>query len=215
MLVGMHRGFMPFDGVMTLHSVVQGTAACLASSFTQASACDFPFLFNLMSKLGGVIACQVNADRVLESRRTARRVSGRHPRRVHDVQACASHRTVVAERLRRVCAPPRVPIIPFVTIGSAEIFPIVGRIDWAWWKKLTEWPFIPVTSPVPLPSKWHTLFLEPMHTERDYGPDAAEDHAVVRRIGTELKRRMEAATADLIQQRKSIFRGSVFQGEVR
>src|SRR5207244_1825475 len=110
-----------------------------------------------------------------------------------------------------------VPIVPFVTVGSAEIFPILGRIKWRWWKALTEWPFIPITPtfplvPVPLPSKWHTLFLEPLQVGREYPPESASDTAVVSAIGAELRRRMEAAIADLRSRRRSIFFGSVFRG---
>jgi 1-acyl-sn-glycerol-3-phosphate acyltransferase len=111
----------------------------------------------------------------------------------------------------------RAPIVPFVTIGSAEIFPILGRLDWSWWKKYSEWPFIPITPtfpllPVPLPSKWHTVFLDPMHVERDHGPAAAGDPVIVKRIGAELKQRMEVAVADLRRRRRSIFFGSLRDG---
>ncbi len=103
--------------------------------------------------------------------------------------------------------------MPFVTVGSAEIFPVFYRFDWAWWKRYSEWPFLPVTptmSLVPLPSKWHTVFLEPIHVEERYGPEAAADRDVVRALSQEVRERMEDAMAEMLKRRKSIFRGSIF-----
>jgi 1-acyl-sn-glycerol-3-phosphate acyltransferase len=214
-LVGMHRGFMPFDGVMTLLSIVHATGRVPRFLIHPGVGLRFPFLFNLMSKLGGVIACQENADHVLD----AGELLGVYPegirgaftmyKRVHRIGPSWRNDCIVFA-LRH-----GVPIMPFVTVGSADIFPILGRIDWAWWKKHTEWPFIPITPtfpfvPLPLPSKWHTVFLDPLHVEREYSRDAADNRSVVSAIGIEVKRRMEAAVADLVARRKSIFFGSVF-----
>jgi 1-acyl-sn-glycerol-3-phosphate acyltransferase len=105
----------------------------------------------------------------------------------------------------------RAPLLPFVTVGSAEIYPILGRVDSKWFKRYTEWPFLPIVpSPVPLPSKWHTRFLAPMHIEKEHGPEAAEDPRLVRRISLECRQRMQAALDDMLLRRRSIFFGSIF-----
>jgi len=209
-LIGMHRGFMPFDGVMNLLSVVQGTGRVPRFLIHPGVGLRFPFLFNLMSKLGGVIACQENADRVLGSGE----LLGVYPEGIRGAFTMYRRAHRIGPSWRNDCIAfalrHRVPIVPFVTVGSAEIFPILGRVDWRWWKKYTEWPFIPVTTPFPLPSKWRTLFLEPIHVDRSASAEDADDPAVVRAIGAEVKRRMEAATADLVGRRRSIFLGSVF-----
>jgi len=109
----------------------------------------------------------------------------------------------------------RAPIVPFVTVGSAETFPIIGKLNWGWWKRRTEWPFFPITptwplAPVPLPSKWHTLYLPPLNVEDRYPPEAADDPETVRAVSREVRARMEEALQDLKRRRKSIFFGSVF-----
>jgi len=208
-LVGMHRGFMPFDGVMTLLGVVEGTGRIPRFLIHPGVGLRFPYLFNLMSKLGGVIACQENADRVL----AAGELLGVYPEGIRGAFTMYKRAHRIGPSWRNDCIAfalrHRVPIVPFVTIGSAEVFPIVGRIDWRWWKQYTEWPFIPITTPVPLPSKWHTQFLEPICVEREYPPEAAADAAVVRAIGADVKRRMESATAHLLSRRRSRFVGSL------
>jgi nucleoside-diphosphate-sugar epimerase/1-acyl-sn-glycerol-3-phosphate acyltransferase len=211
-LVGMHRGFMPFDGVMTLHSVVQGTGRVPRFLIHPGVGMRFPFLFNLMSKLGGVIACQENANRILESGQ----LLGVYPEGIRGAFTMYTRAHRIGPSWRNDCVAfalrHGVPIVPFVTIGSAEIFPIVGRIDWRWWKRFTEWPFIPVTTPFPLPSKWHTAFLEPLHVEHEYGRETADDPRAIRAISTRVKRQMEEAVTDLRRRRRSLFFGSIGEG---
>src|SRR5690348_4428309 len=88
----------------------------------------------------------------------------------------------------------RAPIVPFVFLGTAETFPILGRIEWSWWKRSTEWPFIPITPtfpllPVPLPTKWHLQVLPPLVVPEADDPEAADDPRLVRRIGDEVRDR--------------------------
>ena len=111
----------------------------------------------------------------------------------------------------------RAPIIPFVTAGSAEIFPIFGKIKSHFWTRYTDWPFIPITAtfpllPFPLPSKWHTQFLLPISLNQ-YPPEAAEDRAVVKCISREVRTKMQQAVDEMLSRRRSIFFGSVFEPE--
>ncbi len=108
----------------------------------------------------------------------------------------------------------RSPIVPFVTVGSAEIFPVLARLEWPWWQRLTEWPCFPIAPPfpllpVPLPSKWHTRVLEPFHVEALHGPEAAADPEVVAALGAEVRRRMTRALEDLLARRRHRFWGSL------
>lgn len=110
------------------------------------------------------------------------------------------------------------PIAPFVTVGSAEIYPILGRADWRWVKRLTEWPYLPLTPtfpwlPVPLPSKWHTRFLEPLEVAGRWSPQDADDPAVVAEIGDQVEARMQAAIDEMLRRRRSWWWGSVFDEE--
>jgi hypothetical protein len=65
---------------------------------------------------------------------------------------------------------------------------------------------------VPLPSKWHTLVLEPIHVEWDY-PPAADDDRVVRAIGQVVRRHLERALTWMRARRRSVFYGSIFGEE--
>ncbi len=216
-LTGVHRGFMPFDGVMALHLLVRETGRA-PRFLLHPTLLKFPFLFDFMTRLGGVPACRENADRILG----AGGVLGIYPEGIRG--AFTPYRRAYRlgkfgrDEYVRMALRNRAPIVPFVTVGSAEIFPILGRVDWSWWKRWTEWPYLPLTPtfpwlPLPLPSKWHTRFLAPLHVEADHGPEAADDPRVVAAISAEVRRRMRAAFDGMLARRRSVFRGSVFDGE--
>ncbi|MCA1635108.1 MAG: 1-acyl-sn-glycerol-3-phosphate acyltransferase [Acidobacteria bacterium] len=214
-LVGVHRGFMPWDAVMTLHLLVRRLGR-YPRFLIHPGLIRFPFLFNFHTKLGGIIACQENADRVLERDE----LLSIYPEGIRG--AFALYRDAYRlgkfgrDEFVKMALRHRAPIVPFVTVGSAEIFPIIGKLNWGWWKRRTEWPFFPITptwplAPVPLPSKWHTQFLSPIHVEDRYPPEAADDPETVRAISREVRCRMEEAIQEMLSRRKSIFFGSIFE----
>lgn len=217
MLVGMHRGFMPWDGVMALHLLVRKTGR-YPRFLTHPGLLKFPFLANFMTRLGGVIASQQSADRVLESDE----LLGIFPEGIHG--AFTSYRNAYQlqefgrDAFVKMALRNRAPIVPFVTVGSAEIFPILGKIKSRLWTRYADWPFIPLTPtfpliPIPLPSKWHTQFLAPIHIEKDYPPEAVRDRSIVKAISLEVRTRMQQAVNDMLARRKSIFFGSIFEAE--
>jgi 1-acyl-sn-glycerol-3-phosphate acyltransferase len=213
-LTGVHRGFMPWDGVMTLHTVYQATGR-IVRFLVHPCLVKFPFLANYMTKLGGIPACRESADWVLGRDE----LLGMYPEGIHG--AFTPYRDAYRlgkfgrDEYVRMALRNGAPIVPYVTVGSAEIFPILARLDWGWWKRFSEWPCFPIAPPfpllpLPLPSKWHMQFLEPLHVERSHPPEAAEDPEVVRTISQEVRRRLEGAMADLRRRRRHVFWGSVF-----
>jgi 1-acyl-sn-glycerol-3-phosphate acyltransferase/nucleoside-diphosphate-sugar epimerase len=209
-LVGMHRGFMPFDGVMALFALVTKSDR-IPRFLIHPSLTKFPFLADFMAKLGGIMACQENGDWVLQRDE----LLGVFPEGIRGAFTMYDRAYTLGKFGRdefvRMALRNRAPILPFVTVGSAEIYPILKRVDWKWFKRYTEWPFLPITAaPFPLPSKWHTRFLPPMHVEQEYGPEAADDPKTVHRISLEVRQRMQAAIDEMLLRRKSIFFGSIF-----
>jgi 1-acyl-sn-glycerol-3-phosphate acyltransferase len=216
-LVGVHRGFMPFDGVITAHLVAR-EAGRIPRFLTHPGLVKFPFLHNFMIRQGGIIACNENADYILKRDG----LLAIYPEGIHGAFRLYREAYQLAKFGRdeyvRMALRNRAPIIPFVTLGSAEIFPILAKIEWSWWKRYSEWPFVPVTPtfpllPVPLPSKWHMLFLEPVHVEQQYPPEAADDNRIVQSIGQEIRRQMQETLSWMRGRRRSIFFGSILGKE--
>jgi 1-acyl-sn-glycerol-3-phosphate acyltransferase len=215
-LVGVHRGFMPWDGVMTVHLVAQQTSR-IPRFLIHPGLVKFPILHDYMTKQGGLIACHENADYVLQR-------DGLLAIFPEGIQgAFKLYRDVYRlEKLRnefvKMALRNQAPIIPFVTLGAAEIFPILAKIEWSWWKRYAEWPFIPITPtfplvPLPLPTKWHMRFLSPLHVEQQYPPEAAEQEEVVRAIAEEVRLRLDEAWTEMRKRRRSLFYGSIFTAE--
>jgi 1-acyl-sn-glycerol-3-phosphate acyltransferase len=214
-LVGVHRGFMPWDGVMTLERVRRDRGR-FVRFLIHPSLAKPPYLAPLMSRLGGVIACRENGDRLL--RRGD--LLGVYPEGIRG--AFTPYRE--AYRLgsfgrhdyARLALRRGAPIVPFVILGNAEIFPILGRVDWRWFRRLTEWPYLPLTPtfpllPVPLPSKWHMLFLPPIDVAGEYPPAAADDPAAVRAVGERVRDLLGDTLRELRARRRHVFFGSIFE----
>lgn len=214
-LAGVHRGHQPWDGVMTFYLLVRELGR-YTRYLIHPTLVKFPFLAPYMIKCGGVHACQENADWVLE-RNGLLAIFPEGIRGAFTMYRDAYKlRRFGRDEYVRIALRHGAPIIPYVTVGSAEIFPIFGKIKWSWWKRYSEWPFLPVTPTlglVPLPSKWHTWFLEPIPTE-GYPPEAADDRATVKAISAQVRASMETAIAEMLRRRKSIWWGTIFeQGE--
>jgi 1-acyl-sn-glycerol-3-phosphate acyltransferase/nucleoside-diphosphate-sugar epimerase len=215
-LAGNHRGFMPFDGVMAFHHIVREVGR-YPRVLIHPTLLKIPVPFDF-AKLGGIKVSRENADYVLQRDELLiiypEGIEGafRFYREVYHLGKFGRDEYVKAA-LRNSA-----PIVPFVTVGSAEIFPIFGKIEWRWWKQSTLWPFIPITPtfpllPLPLPTKWHTQFLPPLHIEQQYPPEAARDAATVRAISQDVRSKMQEAIDGMLKRRKSIFFGALFHGE--
>lgn len=216
-LVGVHRAFMPWDGILIVDLFLKKLGRC-PRFLMHPGLAKPPFISDFMTKIGAVIGCQENGDYVLERDQ----ILGVFPEGINGAFTLYRDAYRLGKFGRndfvRMALRNGAPIVPFVTVGSAEILPIFKKIEWRWWKRHTDWPCLPITPtfpllPVPLPSKWHTQFLAPIHVEKRYGPEAADDPAIVRAISQEVRDRMQEAIETILSRRKSIFFGSVFNHE--
>jgi 1-acyl-sn-glycerol-3-phosphate acyltransferase len=213
-LAGMHRGLMPWDGVMALHLVAREKRRYIRF-LTHPGLLKFPFVADFMAKLGGVVACQDSADRVL----AGDQLLGVFPEGARAAFAvCRDAYQLLPfgrDAFVKIALRHRAPIIPFVTLGSAEVFPIFARITSRRWTRYSDWPYLPLSTfpfvPVPLPSKWHMQFLAPLRVDQQYPPEAAQDASVVKAISREVRTRMQQAVDDMVRRRRSIFFGSIFE----
>ncbi len=171
-----------------------------------------------MTKLGGVVASQPNADRVLGDDE----LLGIFPEGIQGAftpyRGAYQLKEFGRDAFIKIALRNRAPIVPFVTVGSAEIFPILGSIKSRSWTRYSEWPSLPLTPtfpllPVPLPSKWHTKFLPPIHIEEEYPPEAERNPSIVKAISLDVRNRMQTAVNEMLVRRRSIFFGSIFSPE--
>lgn len=208
-LVGIHRGFQPWDGVMAMQEIARRTGRHVRF-LTHPTLIKFPFLAPYMLKLGAVPPAVESADEILD----CGQVLAIFPEGIRG--AFLEYGPNVYRPLRfrpdfvRFALRHRAPIVPFVTIGAAEIYPILKNFRWSWWQRHAEWPYLPLTptlGTIPLPSKWHTRYLPPIHL--DHPPEAAADVKLVRRLSDEVRADMAKALDDLVRRRRRIFWGDL------
>ena len=207
-LMGVHRGLVPFDAMLALHKIV-GESGRVPRFLIHPALLRFPFIGDFMRGLGGVVACKENANWVLERGE----ILGLFPEGVRG--AFAPYRDAyTVQRFGRaefvhLSVRHRAPCSLFVTLGSAEVFPILSTLDWRAWKRWSGWPTFPLTpTPIPLPVKWHTLFLPPLVVETKEGASKA-DARTVKRYATFVHGVLEQTLHAMRDRRRSWFSGRV------
>ncbi len=214
LLTANHRGFMPFDGVVHRHSIWKARGRHIRI-LVIPSLFKFPFLSDFLVKQGGVVASQVNTQKLF-SRGS---LVGVFPEGIEGAfrmykgayQLGDMHRNLFA----RMAIANGVPIIPSATIGHVEIFPILAKVKSSFVVRHTGWPFLPITPtfpllPAPLPSKWHIRYLDPIPVD-GYSRSDASNPKAVQELAGQVCRVMQSHIDDMLSRRKHIFFGSIFR----
>ncbi len=205
-LLGIHRGFMPIDGYM-LMTYFWNRHERIIRTPIHPSLLKNPLPFNFAS-LGGFPANVENMDHIIQSEQWMllfpEGINGAF-KLYKDAYQLGSQGFAEAA----ACAiRNRAPLIPVLTVGSAEIFPILKKLHWPWFQRQTLWPAFPVAPPFPLlpfplPTKWRSQFLPAIHLDGDYDPAAATDPDVTQLVGARIKKEMQDRFLELKQQQKS------------
>ncbi len=215
MFVSNHRGFMPLDAVMHLSNVFTHRGRVIRFLILP-SLLRTPYLCNFLVKLGGVIANQVNANRLFE----AEELVGLFPEGIRGTfqpyKQTHRLRDFAKSAFAKMAIENRAPIIPCAVIGHSEIFPIIGRIDSGLVVKTLGWPYLPIApmfplAPVPLPSKWHIRILKPVPLD-GLSPADAENQKLLNEFSRHIQRIVQMNIDDMVPKRKSIFWGKVLDG---
>lgn len=214
LLVANRSGLLPWDALMIKAALEREhlekrRVRWLIEDFVY----NQPFLGPLVSQIGGVRACQENAQRLLFQEELVCVFP-------EGIQGAAKH---FAERYRlgrfgrggyiRLVLRTGSPIVPVAVIGAEEAHPVVGRVVIGG-NALLGIPFVPVTPTfpalgplglVPAPTKWSLVFGEPITFE--HGPEAADDLVLVRRLNEKVRTTLQAMVTEARRKRRSLFFG--------
>jgi 1-acyl-sn-glycerol-3-phosphate acyltransferase/nucleoside-diphosphate-sugar epimerase len=214
LLVANHRGFMPFDGVVHRNLILEATGRHIRI-LVIPSLFKFPFLSDFLIRQGGVVASQVNTQKLF----SRRELVGVFPEGINGAFRMYRGAYRLGDMGRNAFAKmaieSRVPIIPCATIGHVEIFPILAKVRSSLVVRHLGWPFLPITPtfpllPVPLPTKWHIRYLPPVPVA-GLSPEDAADPKVVRALAAEVADIMQRNIDDMLRRRKHIFFGNIFE----
>ena len=212
LIVANHSGVIPLDALMTTVALHDHHPARRALRMLAADlAIRTPLLGELTRKAGHTLACNPDAERLL----SAGEVVGVWPEGFKGIGKPFAERY----RLQRfgrggfVAAALRTstPIVPCSIVGAEETYPMIGDVRLL--ARVLGLPYFPVTPTfpllgplglVPLPSKWHIEFGEPIPTDA-LGPAAADDPMIVFTLTDQVRETIQQTLYSLLEQRGGAF----------
>ena len=214
LVVANHAGVLPFDGLMTAVAVhdkhpTHRDLRLLAADMVF----DMPMLGQAARKAGHTMACTADAHLLLAAGELTAvfpegyKGLGKHFKDRYKLQRFGRGGFVGAA-LRT-----KAPIVPCSIVGSEEIYPMIADVKLL--ARLFGLPYFPVTplfplagpvGMVPLPSKWHIQFGEPIETA-DYDESAAEDPMVTFELTDQVRETIQQTLYQLLANRRNMFLG--------
>jgi 1-acyl-sn-glycerol-3-phosphate acyltransferase len=214
LVVANHAGVLPFDGLMTSVAVHDNHPTNRDLRLLAADMVfDMPVLGQAARKAGHTMACTSDAHRLLAAGELTAvfpegyKGLGKHFKDRYKLQRFGRGGFVSAA-LRT-----KAPIVPCSIVGSEEIYPMMADIKLL--ARLLGLPYFPVTplfplaGPVgfvPMPSKWHIQFGEPIYTA-DYDEAAADDPMITFELTDHVRETIQQTLYQLLANRRNPFFG--------
>jgi 1-acyl-sn-glycerol-3-phosphate acyltransferase len=215
LLVANHSGTLPYDGAMLMYALRRDSATHRElRPLVEDFVFHFPYLGTFINRIGGVRACQENAERLLHNDQLV----AVFPEGIKGIGKLYKERYRLQRFGRggfiKLALRTGAPIIPVAIVGAEEIHPMLGRITWL--AKSVGIPYLPITPTFPLlgplglfplPSKWSIRFGAPVDLAGRYGPSAAEDRILVNKLAETVRSNIQEMIDETLAQRKSVLFG--------
>ncbi len=214
LVVANHAGVLPLDGLMASVAVHDYHPAHRDLRLLAADMVfDMPFVGQAARKAGHTMACTADAHRLLAAGELTAvfpegyKGLGKPFRDRYKLQRFGRGGFVSAA-LRA-----KAPIVPCSIVGSEEIYPMLADVKLI--ARLFGLPYFPVTplfplagplGLVPLPSKWHIQFGEPIPTD-SYDEATAEDPMVTFELTDQVRETIQQTLYQLLANRGNTFLG--------
>ena len=209
-----HSGQLPWDGAMVASSVyLEHPSQRLVRTLYASWFPTLPFVSSIFVKAGQTLASVENGTRLLEENQLV----AVYPEGIKGVGKLFRDRYRLARFGRggfvRMALRAQAPIIPVSVVGAEETYISLHKSDTI--AKLIGFPFFPITPTwpllgllgfVPLPTKWHIDFGEPIPMDQ-HGPAAANDLVLVSRLTDQVRNIVQQMIYDRLAQRQSVFFG--------
>jgi 1-acyl-sn-glycerol-3-phosphate acyltransferase len=214
LVVANHAGVLPFDGLMASVAVHDEHPAHRDLRLLAADMVfDMPFIGQAARKAGHTMACTSDAHRLLAAGELTAvfpegyKGLGKPFRDRYKLQRFGRG-GFVAAALRA-----KAPIVPCSIVGSEEIYPMIADVKLL--ARLFGLPYFPVTplfplagpaGLIPLPSKWHIQFGEPISTD-EYDESAADDPMVTFELTDQVRETIQQTLYQLLANRRNAYLG--------
>lgn len=215
LLVANHSGMLPYDGAMVMHAMHREHPARRdVRPLVEDFVFHFPYLGTFINRIGGVRACQANAERLLARNQVivvfpeGIKGMGKLYRQRYQLQRFGRGGFI------KLALRTRSPIIPVAIVGAEEAHPMLAKLTWL--SQSAGIPYVPITPTfpllgplglMPLPVKWTVRFGPPIDIPGDYGPEAASERLLVNELAESVRSRIQGMVDDILSQRKSVLFG--------
>jgi 1-acyl-sn-glycerol-3-phosphate acyltransferase len=214
LLVSNHSGQLPFDGAMIGTGILQNHPAARMMRALYANWFPtLPFVSDILTKTGQVMANDENAERLLRQDHLV----AVFPEGYKGVGKLYKDRYHLARFGRggfvRIALKTRAPMIPVAVVGAEETYISLYKSQTL--AKLVGFPYFPIspTFPwlgplglIPLPTKWYIDIGEPIHTDRY--PEGSENNLMlISQLTDQVRDTVQKMINDRLRMRKSIFMG--------
>ncbi len=214
LIVGNHSGTLPYDGAMIKSAIInEHTHRKDARFLVEDFVYHMPMMGTFMYRIGGVRACQENAERLLN----AGHLVIVFPEGVKGIGKHFSERYKLQRFGRggfvKLCMKTQSPLIPVAVVGAEEIHPILFKSNVL--AKTIGVPYIPITPTfpllgllgcVPFPTKWSIHFGEPI-TYSQYREDTLEDELLIHKLSEKVRTKIQNMIMEALKKRRSVWMG--------
>ena len=214
LIVSNHSGALPYDAAMVGLSVLrEHPARRNVRPLIEDFAFYLPFVSSFMAKIGGVRACQENAQMLLERDELVIvfpegvKGTGKPFSKRYHLQRFGRGGFV------RLCINTGSPIVPVSVVGAEEVQPIIGNLKYL--ARLMKVPYFPITPTFPLlgligmmpyPAKIFIDFCEPIDIAH-YGKEMIHDDIFVSQMSEKVRSIIQQSIIERLKKRKSVFFG--------
>lgn len=202
LLIANHSGQLPFDGTMIGTAVlVEAEPPRMIRAMVEKWVPTLPFASTFFSRMGQVVGTPENCRRLL-SQGEAILVFPEGAKGISKLYKDAYKLQEFGNGFMRLALEMKVPIVPIAVVGAEE--QAVAVADLKGVARLVGFPAMPVVLqgvPLPLPTKYHLYFGEPMEFRGSADEEDAEVEKKVRQVKATIQAMLNAGLRD----RKHIF----------
>ncbi|HME90397.1 MAG TPA: lysophospholipid acyltransferase family protein [Myxococcaceae bacterium] len=203
LLVANHSGQLPLDGAMIeVALMIEADPPRVVRSMVERWVQTLPYVSTFMARVGQIVGTPENCRRLL----AAEEAILVFPEGVRGLGKLWPQRYRLQDfglGFMRLALETNTPMVPVAVIGAEEQAPALVNLKPL--AKLLGFPYLPLTPtgvPLPLPTKYHLYFGDPMHfAGRPDDEDAELDKKVAR-----VKAQLQAMIERGLRERKHIFR---------
>lgn len=202
LIVANHSGQLPFDAAMIgLAVLTEATPPRPVRSMVEKWMPTLPFVSIFMSRMGQVVGTPENCRRLLDAGE-AILVFPEGTRGINKLWRDRYRLTDFGLGFMRLALETDTPIVPVAVVGGEEQAPALFDLKpVARLLKFPAFPITPTVLPIPLPSRYHIRFGEPLR----FSGSANDEDAELERKVKEVKATIQAMINRGLKERKSVF----------